>query len=207
MVNFGNLIKLSKQVGIFVGVLASVVSIVTGVVKYINETSSRQEMLHATAWSLVAQNKNGNAGLRWAMELLARDKIEMRSLHFSEVDLSATNLRNAKLSYSTLERSNIHASDLSGADLSNSNLRCSTLADTVFFNANLKGANFSGANVTRADFRNSAITKAQLNGITCINFDEKNTSLLPKVDFEINEDMFIKCPLPKNGIRQCLEPS
>lgn len=208
MLNFDKILKVCTEISIVLGVVTTVVTLVTGVITYMTERDDRKHNFHATAWSLVAQNatSKGNAGLRWALELLIADSVDMRSLHLIGVDLARTNLKTAKLSYSIIEWSNLYDVDFANADLSFANFWCSTLADSDLTHANLHGAVLAGANVSRADFRNNpTFTKEQLSR-TCVSFDENQSSPLPKADFEIRNDMFLTCSPAVNGVRQCLEP-
>ncbi len=193
-----------KKIGAILGLVATCVSIITGVYRYLAEKETRLNQLHATAWSLVSLNRDRNAGLNWALELLAKDQVDMKSLHFIRVDLSRINLESAKLSRLLFEWSNFYQANLKKADLSYANFWCSDLENADFSGANLDGVDFSSANISNANFRNTNTTKSQLSK-GCITKKANGEYRLPHTNYKTKPNDFLICKEPENGIQQCLE--
>ena len=149
--------------------VATMVTAIFGVVLYVAEGPSRREAHDTAAWQILAlqQDQTGNGGRRWALEVLAADKIDLHGVSLKEADLSGgqgagVRLDGARLDWSKLWHSNLGGAHLRGAQLRHAALVCTVLSRADLSHADLSGADLSGAEVTAADFTGANLAGARL---------------------------------------------
>jgi uncharacterized protein YjbI with pentapeptide repeats len=91
---------------------------------------------------------------RWAAQLSAFPKPDLRRADFRFADVASAQLEGADLRLTKLEGANLMGANIEGANLSNSNLR----------GADLRGANIEGADLTRASLEGANLVGAKLEG-------------------------------------------
>ena len=150
--------------------LVTMLSAVFGVMLYFAEGPSRREAHDTSAWQILAlqQDRPGNGGRRWAMEVLAADGVDLHGVHMKDADFSSdrdgrgAELARARLDWSALWRSNLKGAHLRLAHLSHASLACTVLREADLSQADLSSADLSGADVTAADFTGARVAGARL---------------------------------------------
>ena len=186
-----------------IAALTTVFSTLASFVSYQSDAKERSQAKHAMAWASIAQHNGGQTGQQWAMELLARDKVPMRSIRLHEIDLVGIDLRGANLEFSKITNSNLKQSNLKGAKLMHAVLACTDLTRAILQGADLDGTIFEGANISKADFNNALNIDIASISSACVNNNSGDTPILPAY---LSDIKFKTCNEPDHvdGIQHCI---
>ncbi len=168
----------------FIAVLAGIIAIGVELYDRQQERAVRKaQMLIDLTVLRIEHGEPASPAIRSSLEVLIQQRVRLRGLDFSDLDLRGASLPRANCPYCNFSRilggsADLSRSELSFASLENAYMPEANLSDAVLIGANLGNARFergtlAGANLSHASLRGATFDGTDMSGV---NFTEANVS-------------------------------